>query len=412
MKDRARFWAAAVVWAATLCVSTMPSVAGASGLAYRNVTTGTWKGIAAAGDTRLAGVYGGKTFAGFSANARAPIESLVAGVCGGSAVVVAAFEARVTGPAPNTGVFLYDALTDTIMDVAIEGGVTPIGGTWKTFNGINPTVAIDPTTCLVNVGFRGQASGVPATSDTGAFDALFGPLPALTPAGILVIAQEGVTAAPLPFPGGAVFADFPRPTSGIPGRRSRRRWVRHVRLSRQGERRRRHRRRRHGDFQHFVRRAPHHGRARRRSDLRTFLARSRPALRRVPGDGEPGNGGPWRRIRTGALPRKIKGRGGRNRHRHCLQLLNARVRDVLCLRQRGRRDAHWGYLPELSGHGTAGFGWWRCYALSQRRLPRRDQRVRLALRKHSSMAPAVLLLFYLRQSRRGRWCPRLWVRLR
>src|SRR5262249_23490847 len=154
----------------------------------------------------------GRSFSGFSGGLKAPIAAVAAGTCGGSDVVVAAFSAKVKGSAPNSGLFLYDATTDTISDIVVEGDSTPIGGTWKALDGINPGVGIDAFTCTLHVVFRGRAAGVAAGMDTGIFDAAF-TLPSLAPLAPTVIAQEGVTLGPAPFPGGTLFADFPKGTS-------------------------------------------------------------------------------------------------------------------------------------------------------------------------------------------------------
>jgi len=206
MTAQRRSWAAVAVCATLL---TAPRLVTASGLAYRDAVTGFWMGIAQSGDVRATGAYAGKTFAGFSGNTKVAIDAIPAGPCDVNPSVVAAFSGHVAGAPPNSGLFLYDALADTISDAVIQGAATPIGGTWQSFNGNTPAIAIDASTCLVHVYFRGQAVGA-APNDTGIFDAAFGPLPNLVPAGpVVVVAQEGVTPAPLPFPGGSVFSVFP-----------------------------------------------------------------------------------------------------------------------------------------------------------------------------------------------------------
>jgi len=196
------------VVAVCMALLSVPEMAAATGLAYRDATTGRWKGIAANGDVRSGGAFAGKKFAGFSGTIKASIDAIPAGPCGVAPSVVAAFSGHLATPSPNTGLFLYDATTDTIMDAVIQGAATPIGGTWKPFSNNNPAIAIDASTCLVHVYFRGQATGV-APNDTGIFDAAFGPLPGFAAGPVTVVAQEGVTPAPAPFPGASVFGDFP-----------------------------------------------------------------------------------------------------------------------------------------------------------------------------------------------------------
>ncbi len=211
MKGPRSSWGALAVCAVFLFA---PGMAIASGLAYRDVGTGRWKGIAKNGDMRTGGAFATRSFvnSGFaSSKAKAAIDAIPAGPCGGAPSVLAAFSGVVTGAAPNSGLFLYDATTDTILDIAVEGDATPIGGVWKPFAGIHPAIGIDSSTCLVHVAFRGLATGLGVTpnTDTGVFSATFGPLPSLAPVGpVGVIAQEGVTLAPPPFPSGSVFREF------------------------------------------------------------------------------------------------------------------------------------------------------------------------------------------------------------
>jgi hypothetical protein len=195
------------VWMIAI-LGAVPSIAGASGLAYRSASTGQWVGIFQAGDTRVGGSFNGATFKLPPAGVKAQVASVPA-ACGGPNSV-AAFLAEFAVAGPKTGIFLYDAASDTIIDAVIEGSATPIGfgNTYGPLKDSNPAVAIDPTTCTLHVIFRAKNIPNPAAFDTTIFDALF-TLPGYAPAGALLVAQEGTAPAPPPFPAGATFGDFP-----------------------------------------------------------------------------------------------------------------------------------------------------------------------------------------------------------
>jgi hypothetical protein len=184
----------------------------AAGILYRR-NNQRWADVFSGGDALTSGVFTGRIFATPSSSTRAAAANLGAGICGAGAIRIAAFSAKVSGSAPNTGIFLYDQVNGTMNDGVSQGTATPITGFFDQFGGTNPSVTIDSASCTLHVVFRGRATGVTSTSDTGIFDATFGPLPALTLIGITTLVQEGVTAAPAPFPGGALFSDFP---DGLP----------------------------------------------------------------------------------------------------------------------------------------------------------------------------------------------------
>jgi hypothetical protein len=191
-------------------ISIVPRGSDAAGLLYRSVSTGQWVGIAAANDTRATGVFATRQFKTFPGAAKAPLAYLPGGAgCGVDPISVAAFSAQLTGSAPNTGIFLYDATTDTIIDAVIEGATTPAGGTFKALNGTNPGVAIEVPACKLHVFFRATIVGAPLASDTGIFDATFDLTSSFASLGISVIAHEGTTLAPNPaFPATSTFGDF------------------------------------------------------------------------------------------------------------------------------------------------------------------------------------------------------------
>jgi hypothetical protein len=175
---------------------------------YRDVTTGRWVTIARKGQALASGAFAGRTFTTF--DMRAPIDVYVGGgACFGATIPLAVFSAKVKGAAPNTGVFLYNAATDTLHDVAIEGAPSVFGGTWASFNTTHPVVVIDSSAaCTAHVIFRGKATGVAAASDTGIVDARFS-LPGVTLTSTSTVVREGVTSPPSPFPVGSLFEEFP-----------------------------------------------------------------------------------------------------------------------------------------------------------------------------------------------------------
>ncbi|MBI1816675.1 MAG: hypothetical protein HYR72_16985 [Deltaproteobacteria bacterium] len=202
MRQRMFVWMIAMLGA-------VPSIAGASGLLYRPASTGQWVGIYQGGDTRAVGFFAGQKFKSPAGSIKAPVASLPAFTCGAPPVSVAAFSAEfnVAGP-PSTGIFLYDGVSDTIVDAVIEGAVTPAGGTYGKFKSgyPNPAIAINPGACVLHVFFRGQI-GPPGPTNTALFDATFA-LPGFVPFPVALIAQESTTGAPPPFPGASTFGDF------------------------------------------------------------------------------------------------------------------------------------------------------------------------------------------------------------
>jgi hypothetical protein len=190
---------------ASICLTIQVGTAWAEGLLYRSVATGRWVGIAARSDALPGGsAFAGTVFAGFPIATEAAIDSST-GLC---TATVAVFSATLKAAAPNTGIFLYDALTDEIHDGVIEGEATPIGGVWAPLSRQNPSIAIDPALCRAHVVFRGKANGSGTSNqDTGIFDAVIS-LADFSLLGVSVIAREGVTTAPAPFPAAAVFNDF------------------------------------------------------------------------------------------------------------------------------------------------------------------------------------------------------------
>jgi hypothetical protein len=184
-------------------VAMITGTANAAGFMYRSTTTSRWVGIMAKGDTRTSGTFAGSLFADPAPFGRAPVAS---DACGGG-VRVAVFSAKmqILAPAPNTGIFIYDANTDTIFDVVVQGGLAP-GGTWAAFDTVNPAVAIDSGSCTAYVFFWGKITGAPLASNTGVFMVPVA-LPAFAVGAVGVVALEGTTLAPAPF-AGAVFNDF------------------------------------------------------------------------------------------------------------------------------------------------------------------------------------------------------------
>jgi hypothetical protein len=177
----------------------------ASGFLYRSAATGRWTNLASIGDPLPPdSAFASETFGGL-VSSRAPIATVAAGTCGPDAITLAAFTASVSRKTSNTGIFLFEAATASIHDVAIEATATPLGGTWDAFAG-NPDLAIDADTCVAHVVFRGHALGGDPSRDTGVFDATF-TLPGLASAGVTVLAQEGVTTPGLPFPPTAVLSE-------------------------------------------------------------------------------------------------------------------------------------------------------------------------------------------------------------
>ena len=193
-----------VIVLAVVAVVGMQSAAGASGLLYRR-NNQRWANVVSQGDAVVAGAFTGRTYSSFGTTAR----PAAANISGCATARIAAFSAKVSGAAPNTGLFIYDQINGTINDAVIQGAPTPITGFWDSFSGTNPSATIDPTSCTLHLLFRGHATGVSSAMDSGIFDATFGPLPALTPINVVALVQEGVTLAPAPFPPGALFADFP-----------------------------------------------------------------------------------------------------------------------------------------------------------------------------------------------------------
>jgi hypothetical protein len=115
-------------------------------------------------------------------------------------VQLAAVDARVDGDDPDRGVFLYDVLSGTLIDVAIEGAAAPIGGTWRIF--LDPKVVIDTSAaCTAHVIFVGLTD---SPNGEGLFDAAFS-IPALTPLGTTALVESDVTAPPGPFPASSTF---------------------------------------------------------------------------------------------------------------------------------------------------------------------------------------------------------------
>ncbi|MBI1815380.1 MAG: hypothetical protein HYR72_10410 [Deltaproteobacteria bacterium] len=210
----------------TLIAVATATVARAEGFGFRDASTGLWTDIAAKGDLFPGGsFFAGKTFAAIGTKAKASIAGY-AGLSGcGPARSLVAFAAKaVTAAPPNTGIFMYDSLTGTITDVAIESLFNPVtGGTWDKFDTTkaNPAITIDdggPGSCYIHIYFRYKAlGGPPATSDTGIFDMVLGSLPGIAPVGGAIRAQEGIgggmTAPPSPFPAGAKFKEFDAKTT-------------------------------------------------------------------------------------------------------------------------------------------------------------------------------------------------------
>ncbi len=198
-------WRAMIITAVGLTMSAPP--AHAHGFLYRSGITGRWTKLASIGDPLpVDSAFAPATFAGFlGSKGIAPIASVAPGACGPDAVTLAAFTASVSRSSTNTGIFLFEAATAKIHDVAVEGATTPLGGSWDTFTA-SPVLAIDAEGCVAHVVFRGRASGTPPGMDTGVFDATFA-LPGLTSTGINVVAQEGVTAPGAPFPPTAVLSE-------------------------------------------------------------------------------------------------------------------------------------------------------------------------------------------------------------
>jgi hypothetical protein len=178
----------------------------AGGFLYRSAATGRWTKLASIGDPLPPdSAFASETFSEI-VSSRAPIATVAAGSCGPDGITLAAFTAMVSRSTNNTGIFLFEAATASIHDVAIEATATPLGGNWDAFAG-NPDLAIDADACVAHVVFRGHTLGSePSSSDTGVFDATF-TLPGLASAGVTVLAQEGVTTPGLPFPPTAVLSE-------------------------------------------------------------------------------------------------------------------------------------------------------------------------------------------------------------
>lgn len=205
-------WCAVIVTAVGLTMS-VPS-ARARGFLYRSAATGRWTKLASVRDPLPPdSAFASETFTRFlSSKAKAPIASIAGGICGPDAITLAAFTAAVSRISKNTGIFLFDAATASIHDVAIEGTAMPLGGEWDTFAG-NPDLAIDAEGCVAHVVFRGRTlGGEPLSMDTGVFDARFA-LPGLAATGTVVVAQEGVTTPGAPLPSTAVLSEVRPPVS-------------------------------------------------------------------------------------------------------------------------------------------------------------------------------------------------------
>jgi len=196
-------WRVGIVAGLILMSGALPAHA-ARGFLYRSAATGRWTKLAILHDPLPpSSAFASQTFLSFSSSTRAAIATVAAGACGPDAITLATFSGIVDLSAHNTGIFLFDATTAGIHDVAIEHTATPLGGTWASLSYENPVVVIDGGSCAAHVVFRGElASGQPANQRTGLFDATFA-LPSLTPTGTAVLVQEGVTVPGAPFPAAA-----------------------------------------------------------------------------------------------------------------------------------------------------------------------------------------------------------------
>jgi hypothetical protein len=170
LRTSRHLWRTLVVTAVLITVSGPP--VHARGFLYRSAATGRWTKLASLGDPLPPGsAFASESFSE-PVSSRAPIATVAAGTCGPDAITLAAFTASVSRSTNNTGIFLFEAATASIHDVAIEATATPLGGTWDAFAG-NPDLAIDADACVAHVVFRGHALGGEPARDTGVFDATF-----------------------------------------------------------------------------------------------------------------------------------------------------------------------------------------------------------------------------------------------
>jgi hypothetical protein len=172
--------------ALVVLLSSMP-VHALGGLMYRAASSGRWVGIAMTGEPLPPGsMYAGGTF---KACGKKPTLASIT-ECGSASLVAFCAQVRTPSTFPNPyAVFLYDAATGTIHDVA---QVTTCSSSH------DPVIVIDPSACQAHVIYPDGKSGSMVIRDA-AFS-----LPGLTLSGITTLVEDLTTSAPPPFASGAV----------------------------------------------------------------------------------------------------------------------------------------------------------------------------------------------------------------